>query len=187
MQLLVEPLGHPSLSPLVQAFNQIGQETGIDPCLLAAMAEEESTWNKLAVSFDGNFGRGLMQIDAGFHAFAEEKIVYVSPVQFVTGAGRTGKKVDVAASVANGAPVFDAHENLRYACENLIGPALKHYAGRPNAEICAIASYNAGIGGVDHALAQGRPPESATFDPTYVPSILHSLQFLTATSKANQG
>ncbi len=185
MQILVEPLGHPSLSVLLETFNQIGGEFDIDPCLLAAIAEEESTWNKLAVSFDGNYGRGLMQVDAAFHPFAELHIVYKTPVQWVTGANRTGKAVNVPASVANGALVFDAHENLRYACKSILAPAFAHYASRADGEVCVIASYNAGIGGVDNALAAGLPPESATFDPSYVSKITSSQAWLAATSAAN--
>ncbi|MBD5634080.1 MAG: transglycosylase SLT domain-containing protein [Candidatus Eremiobacteraeota bacterium] len=185
MQQLVEPLTHPSLSPLVDVFNTIGKEFDIDPCLLAAIAEEESTWNKLAVSFDGNYGRGLMQIDAGFHPFADQGVVYVEPVQWVNGGGRSGKAVDVAASVKNGALVFDAHSNLRYACSNLLAPAFAHFAGRADCDVCVIASYNAGVAGVDAALAQGRTPESATFDPSYVAKITASHAWLLKTSAAN--
>jgi soluble lytic murein transglycosylase-like protein len=186
MQELVEPLGHPSLSPLVAVFNEIGQATGIDPCLLAAIAQEESTWNKLALSFDGNYGRGLMQVDAGFHPFAEQNVVYTSPLDWVSGGGRTGKAVDVAASIDSGAPVFDAHQNLRYACESILGPAFAHFNGRADTEVCVIASYNAGVGGVDNALAAGRTPESATFDPNYVPKITASHAWLLKTSAANE-
>lgn len=184
-QHLVEPLGHPTLSPLVEVFNQIGDEQGVDPCLLAAIAFEESSWNKLALSFDGQFGRGLMQIDAGFHEFAEDRIVYEDPVRYVTGAGRTGKAVDVAASVANGAPVFDAHLSLDYACEQLIIPALRHFEARPDQVECAIAAYNAGIGGVDQAIARGRDPATATYGAGYVPSILATRRFLATTSSQN--
>jgi soluble lytic murein transglycosylase-like protein len=185
MQLLHEPLGHPSLSPLIDVFNEIGQECGIDPCLLAAIAEEESTWNILAVSFDGNYGRGLMQLDAAFHPFADADVVYKSPTQWVTGAGRTGKLVDVAASVKNGAKVFDAHENVRYAAKNLLAPAFEHFANRADREVCVIASYNAGVGGVDSAIAGGRSPDSATFDPSYIAKITASHGWLVATSAAN--
>ncbi len=185
MQILVEPLGHPSLSVLVETFNEIGQEFNIDPCLLTAIAEEESTWNKLAVSFDGNYGRGLMQVDAAFHPFAEQRVVYREPVQWITGAGRTGKAVDVPASVAVGAPVFDAHENLRYACSSILMPAFAHFAPRADREVCVIASYNAGIAGVDAALAAGRSPDSATYDPGYVSKITSSYGWLAATSAAN--
>ena len=164
-QDLVEPLGHLALSPLVQVFNQVGQRYGIDPCLLAAFAEHESHFNMLTVSFGGNYGRGLMQIDAGFHSFAETGVVYEEPLRWVTGGRRTGKTVDVTRSVANGAAVFDAHESLSYACQALLLPAFAHFAGRSNAKVCVIASYNAGVGGVDAALARGEPPESATYDP----------------------
>ena len=164
-QDLVEPLGHLALSPLVQVFNQVGQRYGIDPCLLAAFAEHESHFNMLTVSFGGNYGRGLMQIDAGFHSFAETGVVYEEPLRWVTGGRRTGKAVDVTRSVANGAAVFDAHESLSYACQALLLPAFAHFAGRSNAKVCVIASYNAGVGGVDAALARGEPPESATYDP----------------------
>ncbi|GAC1406007.1 MAG: hypothetical protein NVSMB64_11340 [Candidatus Velthaea sp.] len=185
MQHLVEPLGHPSLCPLIDVFNEIGDEFDIDPCLLAAIAEEESTWNKLAVSFDGNYGRGLMQIDAGFHPFAEQDVVYRTPAQWVTGANRTGKAVDVAASVSNGAPVFDAHENLRYACRSILAPAFQHFKSRSDCEVCVIACYNAGVGGVDSALAAGRSAESATYDPNYIAKITASHEWLVATSVAN--
>lgn len=182
---LTDPLGHPSLSPLIQAFNEIGDEYGVDPCLLAAFAYEESCWNKLAVSFDGNFGRGLMQIDAGWHDFAEQKIVYVTPTRYVTGAGRTGKAVDVAASVAAGAPVFDAHLSLAYACENLIVPALRHFQSRANQVECAIAAYNAGVGAVDDAFARGRGPESATYSSGYIHTILRERETLADLSRKN--
>jgi triacylglycerol lipase len=185
LQPLVEPLGHPSLTPLIDVFNQIGMQYQIDPCLLAAIAEAESSWNKLRVSFDGNYGRGLMQIDAGYHSFAEQNVVYEVPTRWVTGGKRTGKAVDVAASVANGALVFDAHENVRYACTALLGPAFAHFAGRADTEVCVIASYNAGVGGVDDAIARGDSPESATYDPNYVQKITNSYSWLGATSRAN--
>jgi soluble lytic murein transglycosylase-like protein len=188
MQLLVEPLGHVALSALVPLLNEIGQQLGLDPCLLAAIAEKESGWDALAVSFDGNFGRGLMQVDTGFHPFAEEGIVYENPIRWVIGAGRTGKAVDVPASVANGAPVFDERKNLEYACTEILLPAFAHFSKRPeiDVDICVIASYNAGVTGVDEALNKGKPPESATFDPSYVPNILRSRAWLTSASQRNQ-
>lgn len=182
---LCEPLGHPILSPLVATFNEIGDEQGVDPCLLAAIAYNESSWNKLALSFDGNFGRGLMQIDAGFHTFAEQNVVYVTPTRYVDGAGRTGKAVDALASEENGALVFDAHSSLRYACENLIIPALRHYQTRADQVECAIASYNAGIGGVDSALDRGRGPESATYSNGYIDGILRVRASLADLSRKN--
>lgn len=185
MQLLKEPLGHPSLSPLIEAFNEVGTQTSIDPCLLAAIAEEESTWNRLALSFDGNFGRGLMQIDAAFHPFADQGVVYVAPARWITGGGRTGRAVDAQKSLAEGAPIFDVQRTLLYACQNLLAPAFAQFAGRADEITCVIASYNAGITGVSQAVAAGRTPESATFDPNYVPKIVSSYAWLSETSRNN--
>lgn len=167
LQDLVEPLGHAALTPLVQASNEIGYRYGIDPCFLAAFAEHESHFNKESVSFNGNYGRGLMQIDAGFHSFTEVGVVYEKPHRWVTGGGRTGKAADVMGSIANGAAVFDTYECIAYACHALLLPAFAHFAGRSNTEICVIASYNAGVGRVDATLARWEPAKSATYDPQF--------------------
>lgn len=183
----MEPLGDPTLSPFVSLFNELGTTYDAEPCLLAAIAKKESVWRPLAVSFDGNYGRGLMQIDAAFHAFAEQGIVYKDPIEWVVGAGRRGKAVDVPASVSDGAPVFDARKNLDYACSAIIVPAFKHYAARPDCQICVIASYNSGVAGLDACLKAGKSPESATFDPKYVPEVMASYSWLTAASVRNEG
>ncbi|MGH7757443.1 MAG: lytic transglycosylase domain-containing protein [Vulcanimicrobiaceae bacterium] len=185
-QRLLEPLWHPTLSPLIEALNDIAAKFAVDPCLVAAIARHESGWSKYAVSFDGNYGRGLMQIDAGFHAFAELLVVYVEPIELVgESVGRPGRRVNVAASVAAGAPVFDAHESLGYALEYLIAPALRHYEQRVDQVECAVAAYNAGIGGVDHAIYEGRPPASATYSPHYVANILQTRAYLASQSARN--
>lgn len=43
---------------------------GVPPTLLKAVAWKESTWNPKALSFDGQHGKGLMQIDDRYHDFA---------------------------------------------------------------------------------------------------------------------
>jgi hypothetical protein len=170
---------------LVPTFNGIADEYGVDPCLLAALCYEESSWNKFALSFDGDFGRGLCQIDAEYHPFAEDRIVYEFPERVVgQSVNRPGKAVDSWASAKNGAPVFDAHLSLAYACENLIVPALKHFAVRPNQVECALASYNAGISAVDRTVARGEDPRHATYGADYVDSILKMRATLAAASKA---
>ena len=185
MTALVEPLLHPSLSPLVFAINTAGAEYDIDPCLIAAIAEEESTWNPRAVSFDGNYGRGLLLVDSAFHPFAEDGVVYEDPARWIVGVRRTGKAVDVPASIKNGAPVFDPLAILRYACANILAPAFAHFKNRPDRDICVISSYSAGIAAVDRAIARGEAPEHSTCDPAYVAKIAASRAALAGTSREN--
>ncbi|NDD31173.1 MAG: hypothetical protein EB084_23210 [Proteobacteria bacterium] len=49
---------------------------GVPPSLLKAVAWKESCWNSRALSFDGHHGKGLMQIDDRYHAFARTKAAF---------------------------------------------------------------------------------------------------------------
>jgi soluble lytic murein transglycosylase-like protein len=48
------------------------QKYGVNPALVAATIEWESGGNPNALSFDGGHGKGLMQIDDRWHAFARQ-------------------------------------------------------------------------------------------------------------------
>ena len=52
------------------------QKYGIPPNVLKAVAWQESKWNAKALSFDGQHGKGVMQIDDRFHQFARTPDVF---------------------------------------------------------------------------------------------------------------
>jgi chemotaxis protein histidine kinase CheA len=54
-----------------QMLEAAAKKYGIPPDLLKAVAWQESTWNSKALSFDGQHGKGVMQIDDRFHQFAK--------------------------------------------------------------------------------------------------------------------
>ncbi|MBM3461736.1 MAG: lytic transglycosylase domain-containing protein [Armatimonadetes bacterium] len=49
---------------------------GVPVGLLKAVAWKESTWDHEALSFDGQHGKGLMQIDDRFHSFASTRAAF---------------------------------------------------------------------------------------------------------------
>jgi len=49
---------------------------GIPVDILKAVAQQESGWNPKALSFDGQHGKGVMQIDDRFHEFAKTQDVF---------------------------------------------------------------------------------------------------------------
>jgi soluble lytic murein transglycosylase-like protein len=49
---------------------------GIPPNILKAVAWKESRWRPGALSFDGQHGKGVMQIDDRFHQFAKTQDVF---------------------------------------------------------------------------------------------------------------
>ena len=51
-------------------LDQSARANGVPATLLKAVAWKESTWNAQALSFDGQHGKGLMQIDDRYHDFA---------------------------------------------------------------------------------------------------------------------
>jgi hypothetical protein len=53
-----------------QMLNAASDKYGIPPNILKAVAWQESGWNPNAKSFDGQHGKGVMQIDDRFHEFA---------------------------------------------------------------------------------------------------------------------
>ena len=52
------------------------EKYGVPANLLKAVAWQESTWNSKALSFDGQHGKGVMQIDDRFHEFARTPDVF---------------------------------------------------------------------------------------------------------------
>ena len=57
-------------SQVGQMLDAASQKYGIPANILKAVAWQESGWNQNALSFDGHHGKGIMQIDDRFHAFA---------------------------------------------------------------------------------------------------------------------
>ena len=85
----VTPLQPPAASPLtpLQGKALIGQlldsaaaQFSIPPDILKAVAWQESGWDPNALSYDGQHGKGVMQIDDRYHAFATTPAVF-DPVQ----------------------------------------------------------------------------------------------------------
>ncbi len=59
-----------------QMLDAAARKYGIPPNILKAVAWQESTWRPNARSFDGGHGKGVMQIDDRFHAFARTNDVF---------------------------------------------------------------------------------------------------------------
>lgn len=59
-----------------QMLEAASQKYGIPANILKAVAWQESGWNQNALSFDGHHGKGIMQIDDRFHAFARTQDVF---------------------------------------------------------------------------------------------------------------
>lgn len=73
-----------------QLLEQAATQYGIDPDLLKAVAWQESRWNPNASSFDGGHGKGVMQIDDRFHAFALTPAVWDAAANIQYGAQYLG-------------------------------------------------------------------------------------------------
>jgi hypothetical protein len=58
------------------SINKYASKYGIDPNIIRAVICVESGWNPDALSFDGQHGKGLMQIDDRFHDFAKTQDVF---------------------------------------------------------------------------------------------------------------
>ncbi len=59
-----------------QMLDAASKKYGIPPNILKAVAWQESGWNPNAKSFDGQHGKGVMQIDDRFHEFAKTDAVF---------------------------------------------------------------------------------------------------------------
>lgn len=59
-----------------QMLDAASEKYGIPANILKAVAWQESGWNQKALSFDGQHGKGVMQIDDRFHAFARTSDVF---------------------------------------------------------------------------------------------------------------
>lgn len=122
------------------------QEFEIQPSIIAGVGSRESFWGLIlsppgpAGVGDSGHGRGLMQIDDGAHEFA-----------------RTG-------------PWRDPRKNVFFGCQLLAGnrESLRRegLSGRFLLK-ATLASYNAGLGGVQRALRDGDDPDSRTTGRDY--------------------
>ncbi|MBM3460983.1 MAG: hypothetical protein FJX76_02675 [Armatimonadetes bacterium] len=65
-----------SKAEIGQMLDAASNKYGIPPNILKAVAWQESGWNQNALSFDGQHGKGVMQIDDRFHEFARTKDVF---------------------------------------------------------------------------------------------------------------
>jgi hypothetical protein len=59
-----------------QLLDQAAAQDGIPPDILKAVAWQESGWDPNALSYDGQHGKGVMQIDDRYHAFATTPAVF---------------------------------------------------------------------------------------------------------------
>lgn len=69
---------NPSKAQIGQQLSAAAKKYGIPENILKAVAWQESTWNAKALSFDGQHGKGVMQIDDRYHAFAKTPEVFDS-------------------------------------------------------------------------------------------------------------
>jgi len=69
---------NPSKAQIGQQLSAAAQKYGIPENILKAVAWQESTWNARALSFDGQHGKGVMQIDDRYHNFAKTQDVFDS-------------------------------------------------------------------------------------------------------------
>jgi len=69
---------NPSKPQIGQQLSAAAKKYGIPENILKAVAWQESTWNARALSFDGQHGKGVMQIDDRYHAFAKTPEVFDS-------------------------------------------------------------------------------------------------------------
>ncbi|MBI3925965.1 MAG: transglycosylase SLT domain-containing protein [Armatimonadetes bacterium] len=67
---------NPSRTQIGDQLDETAARYGIDPNMLRAVAWQESTWRADASSFDGGHGKGVMQIDDRYHAFARGDAVW---------------------------------------------------------------------------------------------------------------
>ncbi|HXE73124.1 MAG TPA: transglycosylase SLT domain-containing protein, partial [Candidatus Nitrosotenuis sp.] len=67
---------NPDKAQINQMLEAAAQKYGIPPNILKAVAWQESGWNPRALSFDGQHGKGIMQIDDRFHEFARTPDVF---------------------------------------------------------------------------------------------------------------
>ncbi len=67
---------NPSKAQIGQQLEAAAEKYGIPPNILKAVAWQESTWNPQAKSFDGQHGKGVMQIDDRWHEFAKTDAVF---------------------------------------------------------------------------------------------------------------
>lgn len=67
---------NPSKAEINTMLEAASKKHGIPPNILKAVAWQESTWNPKALSFDGQHGKGVMQIDDRFHEFAKTPDVF---------------------------------------------------------------------------------------------------------------
>jgi len=69
---------NPSKAQIGQQLSAAAKKYGIPENILKAVAWQESTWNAKALSFDGQHGKGVMQIDDRYHNFAKTNDVFDS-------------------------------------------------------------------------------------------------------------
>ncbi len=65
-----------SKAQINQLLEAAAQKYSIPPDILKAVAYQESGWRPDALSFDGQHGKGIMQIDDRFHEFAKTPDVF---------------------------------------------------------------------------------------------------------------
>lgn len=67
---------NPNKQQVGQMLDAAASKYGIPPNILKAVAYQESGWRADAKSFDGQHGKGIMQIDDRFHQFARTNEVW---------------------------------------------------------------------------------------------------------------
>ena len=146
--------GHPSLDRWNDLINEIAPQYNVPPNLVKAHMEYESSGDANVVSFDQ--GCGLMQITSGVTKVGE---LYLY----------------------GGENILDPRRNITVACRNFIAPAIKAFPGNLDA---VIAAYNAGIGAVSHALAEGKDPSAVTYSVRYTFKVRDAYSWFNETAHA---
>ncbi len=143
------PAGHPGIDMWNGAINAQALPIEVSPNLVKAHMLYESGGNAQAFhdEGDGTAGCGLMQIT--------ENTSLVNGMWFYTGAASGGHPL----------PIFPTDFNIKVGVMDFIRWNMAAFPD--NLEAC-VAAYNAGIGAVQKALANGTDLTKVTYDPLYI-------------------
>lgn len=173
--------------PYASIILRAASETGVDPFIIAAVGQRESNWGK-SLRADGTgdctarpksvppmppdgkcWGRGIMQIDYGFHKPWMDTHNWADPYTNV----RKGAEI-----LADSFKFFASKPSTPYV--KIEGDVAAKYGVAPRPDYpdvrplsgnalasAAIAAYNAGNLGALRALAVGRHPDAATTGADY--------------------
>jgi soluble lytic murein transglycosylase-like protein len=140
-----------------QQIQQVSQETGVDASLIAAIGDRETLWGtSSSLSQYGPAGTG----DGG-HGHGLMQIDDRSHGAWLGSNDWT-----------------DPYTNISYAVGQILLPALNTFGDART----AADAYNAGVGGVQKAIASGNDPDSPTTDGNYGSDVMRRAAKFTAPS-----